>query len=80
MMNSIDEVAAKIVLAMSDGDSINHVSKKIGQSYSWTHEWVHRLIDIGIIERDGDGFRVADSEAREAFMHVVQTVTTRYRP
>ena len=76
MIESIDEVAAKIVLAMDDGDSINHLSKKIDQSYSWTHEWIHRLIDTGIIERTGDGYRVADSDAREAFMRVVQAVTT----
>lgn len=75
MMEIIDKAAAKIIVAMEDGDSINHVSKKIDQSYSWTHDWVRRLVDIGIIERKDNGFCVADVEARDAFRHVVQAVT-----
>lgn len=76
-MEIVDEVPAIIVLAMEDGDSINRVSQKIGQSYSWTHEWVRTLVDVGIIERTHDGFRVADDNVPDGFMQVVQA-TARY--
>lgn len=75
MIDVVDDTVAKIVLVMDDGDSINRVSEKIGHSYSWTHEVVRDLGDIGIVERHGDGFRVADPEVRDAFRQVVQTVT-----
>lgn len=75
MLEIIDEAAAKIVLAMKDGDSINQVSKKIGQSYSWTNEWVRTLVDMGVIERVDGGFAVVDNEVREGFRSVMQAVT-----
>lgn len=75
MLEVIDETAAKIVLAMDDGDSINQVSKKTGQSYSWTNEWVRTLVDIGVIERDDGGFSVVDHGVREGFKSIVQAVT-----
>lgn len=75
MMEIVDDAVARIVLAMDDGDSINRVCEKIGQSYSWTYEWVQTLEDLGIVERLDRGFRVTDDEMRTAFLHVVQATS-----
>ncbi|MFB6198482.1 MAG: hypothetical protein ABEI52_09495, partial [Halobacteriaceae archaeon] len=57
---------AKIVLATEDGDSISRISMKIGASYGWTHKWVERLEEIGVIERD-DGIHIVDAAFAEQF-------------
>jgi predicted nucleic acid-binding protein len=64
------------MLAVEDGDSINRVSEKIDSSYSYTYEWVTRLEEIGVLERD-DGIRVTDGEFVDSFEAVARTVLKR---
>lgn len=73
MLDVVNHHVAKIVLATEDGDSISHISKKIGASYGWTHKWVERLEDIGVIERD-NGITVMDDAFSESFETVAKTV------
>ncbi len=73
MLDVINQHVAKIILAAEDGDSISRISKKIGTSYGWTHKWVERLEDIGVIERD-NGITVVDDAFSELFETVAQTV------
>ena len=72
----MNQHVAKILLAIEDGDSINHVSRKAGSSYSYTYEWIQKLEEIGVVERD-DGVYVRDEEFRDVFESVVQTVVGR---
>lgn len=66
----------KILLAAEPGDSINRIAKKTGGSYGWTHRWIERLEDIGVVERD-DGVCVTDTAFREAFEAVARAVVVR---
>lgn len=54
-MDYVDTTAAKIVLAVSDGDSIRRVAQKIDGTYSWVYTWVERLEeDDAIVEDTGN--------------------------
>lgn len=73
MLDVINQHVAKIILAAEDGDSISRISRKIGTSYGWTHRWVGRLEDIGVIKRD-NGITVVDDAFSEAFETAAKTV------
>ena len=75
-LDFVNRHVAKILLAVEDGDSINRISEKIDSSYSYTYEWVNRLEEIGVFERD-DGVQVLDSEFVDSFEDVAQTVLKR---
>lgn len=76
MLDTVNQHVAKIVLAAEDGDSINRITRKTGSSYGWTHHWVSRLSEIGVIERD-DGIRITDHQFADAFEAVAKTVLRR---
>lgn len=75
-MEFVNRHVAKLLLAVEDGDSINRVSEKIDTSYSYTHEWVTRLEEIGVVER-ADGIHVVDEDFIASFEDVARTVITR---
>lgn len=75
-LDFVNRHVAKIMLAVENGDSINQISEKINSSYSYTYEWITRLEDIGIIERE-DGIQTQDEEFRESFEKISQTVLKR---
>ena len=64
-LDFVNRHVAKILLAVRDGDSINKVSTKTGSSYSYTYEWVNRLEEIGVFERD-DGIQVLATTGTDA--------------
>lgn len=76
MLDLVNQHVAKIILATADGDSINRIAKKTGSSYGWTHHWVERLAEIGVIERD-DGIRITDRPFADSFGAVAKTVLKR---
>ena len=76
MLDTVNQHVAKTLLAVEDGDSINRVSQKIGSSYGWTHNWVERLEELEVIERD-NGIRIKDREFAEEFRDVVKAVLKR---
>ncbi|MEF8874749.1 MAG: hypothetical protein V5A88_08815 [Candidatus Thermoplasmatota archaeon] len=61
MLEIINPHVAKISLALREGDSIAHLSRKIGSSYGWTHKWISELEEIGVVERD-EGIKIVDEE------------------
>ncbi len=73
----IDPTAAKIVLAADRDDSINQIANKIGNSYSWTYEWIERLADENIIAKTDTGIRVVDHEMRQCYEDIMGAVTRR---
>jgi hypothetical protein len=73
----IDATAAKIVLSISRGDSINRVANKTGTSYSWTYDWIERLGDTDIIASTDSGLRVVDHEMRQQYADVMAAVYSR---
>jgi len=77
MLELMDPVAAKIVLATRRGDSINRIASKIGTSYSWTHEWVERLTDANIIAITDSGVRIVDHEMRQQYGEMVAALYRR---
>ncbi len=66
MLEVINPHVAKITLALQEGDSILHLSKKIGSSYGWTHRWIKELEGLEVIERDG-GIKILDQELLDDF-------------
>lgn len=76
MFDLVNRHVLKILLAVEDGDSINRISQKAGSSYAWTHKWVKRLVDTGVVERD-DGVRIVDRPVADAFEAVAQFVLQR---
>lgn len=72
----INPHVTKILLAVDDGDSITRIAQKTGGSYGWTHRWVERLEELGVLARD-DGVHVDDVAVREAYEAVAQTVLAR---
>lgn len=75
-LDFVNPHVTKILLAVEDGDSINKISKKTGGSYGWTYEWIERLEDIDVIERDG-GIRITDQKFVDEFRSVARTVFSR---
>ena len=72
----INSHVAKILLAAENGDSINQVSKKTGGSYGWTHQWVERLEEIDVIDRD-NGIHVTDEGLAEEYRSLARSVLSR---
>lgn len=72
----VNQYVAKVLLAAEDGDSVLHLSRKIGASYSYTYEWVERLERIGVVERD-DGVHVRDTGLAEDYRSLAAAVLTR---
>lgn len=72
----INSHVAKILLATENGDSINQVSKKTGGSYGWTHQWVERLEEIDVIDRD-NGIHVKDEGLAEEYRSLARSVLSR---
>ena len=77
MTKLIDPTAAKIVLAVKRGDSINRVADKIGTSYSWTYDWVERLKDEEIIGDTDSGIQIVDHEMRQQYAEMMAAVYRR---
>lgn len=79
MLEYVDDTAAKIVLAASDGDSIRRIAQKIDGTYSWVYTWVERLEDIGVVERH-DGVYVTAPDVREGYAQIVEAVGRQTAP
>lgn len=75
-LDFVNRHVAKILLAVEDGDSINKISEKADSSYSYTYEWVKRLEEIDVLERD-NGIRVLDDEFVDSFEDIARTVLKR---
>jgi len=75
-LDFVNRHVAKILLAVEDGDSINQVSEKIDSSYSYTYEWVNRLEEVGVLERE-NSIQVTDEGFIESFENVARTVLKR---
>jgi len=76
MTELIDSTAAKIVLSVQRGDSINRVASKIGTSYSWTYDWIETL-DEEIIGNTDSGIQVVDYEMRQQHAEMMVAVYRR---
>lgn len=76
MLELVNQYVTKILLAAEDGDSINRISEKIGASYSYTYEWIERLEEIGVVERDG-GVHITDTEVAGAYQSLARAVLRR---
>ena len=77
MTELIDSTAAKIVLSVQRGGSINRVASKIGMSYSWTYGWVETLKDKRIIGDTDSGIQVMDYERRQQYAEMMAAVYRR---
>jgi hypothetical protein len=79
MMEYIDDIAAKIVLATSDGDSIRRITQKINGTYSWVYTWIERLEEIGVVKRD-NGVYVIAPDIREGYARLVEGISRQTPP
>lgn len=79
MMEYVDTAAAKVVLAVSDGDSIRRVAQKIDGTYSWVYTWIERLEAIDVVKR-GDGVSVTAPAVREAYAELVAAISRQTPP
>ena len=77
MIEMMDATAAKIVLVIQRGDSINRVASKIGVSYSWVYDWVDRLESSNVISREDSGLRVIDHELRQQYAEMMAALYSR---
>ena len=77
MTELMDATAAKIVLAVQRGDSINRVASKIGVSYSWVYDWVERLEDADIIANTDNGIQIVDHEMRQQYADMMAALYSR---
>ncbi|WP_257301223.1 helix-turn-helix domain-containing protein [Haloarchaeobius sp. FL176] len=77
MEDVIDATAAKIVLAVKRGDSINRIANKIGKSYSWTYDWVDRLEATDIIANTETGIQIVDHGMRQQYAEMMAAVYSR---
>lgn len=73
----MDPTAAKIVLAVDRGDSINRISEKIGSSYSWVYDWIERLDDSSILLNTDSGLEVVDHELRRQYTDMIAALYRR---
>ncbi|ELZ20827.1 hypothetical protein C475_19548 [Halosimplex carlsbadense 2-9-1] len=73
----MDPTAAKVVLAIQRGDSINRVASKVDISYSWVYDWVERLEDTNIIANTDSGLRVVDHELRQQYAELMGALYSR---
>ncbi len=77
MTELMDATAAKIVLAVQRGDSINRVASKIGVSYSWVYDWIERLEDTKIIATTDNGLQIVDYEIRQQYADMMAALYSR---
>ncbi|MFC4406705.1 helix-turn-helix domain-containing protein [Haloarchaeobius iranensis] len=77
MEDLIDATAAKIVLAIQRGDSINRIANKIAKSYSWTYDWIERLEAADIIANTDTGIQVVDHGMRQQYAEMMAAVYSR---
>ena len=77
MIDLLDATAAKIVLAIQRGDSINRVANKIDSSYSWVYDWVERLDAHGVIANTDTGLQVTDHDLRQQYAEMLAAVYRR---
>jgi DNA-binding Lrp family transcriptional regulator len=77
MIEMMDATAAKIVLAIQRGDSINRVASKIDVSYSWVYDWIKRLEDQEIIAITDNRIRVVDHEIRKQYAEMMAALYSR---
>jgi DNA-binding Lrp family transcriptional regulator len=77
MIDLMDETAAKIVLAVQRGDSINRVASKIGVSYSWVYDWIKRLEEAEIITNTDSGIQIVDHEMRQQYAEMMAALYSR---
>lgn len=79
MIEFVDSTAAKIVLAVDRGDSINRIANKISISYSWVYDWIERLNDEEFIAKTDNGIQVVDHEMRRRYDTMMGAVYSRER-
>lgn len=79
MMEYVDDTAAKIVLAASDGDSMRRITQKINGTYSWVYTWIERLEEIGVVERD-NGVHVTSPDVRDGYARVMAAISRQTPP
>ena len=77
MIELMDATAAKIVLAVQRGDSINRVASKIDVSYSWVYEWIERLKNADIIAKTDSGLQIVDHEMRQQYAEMIAALYSR---
>jgi len=77
MIELMDATAAKIVLAVQRGDSINRVASKIDVSYSWVYDWTERLEDAKIIATADSGIQIVDHEMRQQYAEMMAALYSR---
>lgn len=77
MIEGMDATAAKIVLAVHRGDSINRIASKIGVSYSWVYDWVERLENENIIANTDNGIQIIDHEMRQQYAEMIAALYSR---
>ena len=77
MIDLMDPTAAKIVLAIQRGDSINRIASKIDISYSWVYDWVERLENADIIRNTDNGLQIVDHEMRQQYAEMMAALYSR---
>ncbi len=77
MNELMDATAAKIVLAVQRGDSINRIASKIDVSYSWVYDWVERLDDTNVIANTDNGIQIVDHEMRQQYAEMMAALYSR---
>jgi len=77
MIEFMDPTAAKIVLAVQRGDSINRIASKIDISYSWVYDWIERLENADVIANTDDGIQIVDHEMRQQYTEMVAALYNR---
>jgi DNA-binding Lrp family transcriptional regulator len=77
MIELMDATAAKIVLAVQRGDSINRIASKIDVSYSWVYDWIERLENANIIAKTDSGIQIVDHEMRQQYVEMMAALYSR---
>jgi len=65
MYETLDETAAKVILAIESGDSIRRVAQRLHTPYETVRRAVNRLEDAGYVRYD-EGLSVVDDRVRAA--------------
>jgi DNA-binding Lrp family transcriptional regulator len=73
----MDATAARIVLAVQRGDSINRIASKIDVSYSWVYDWIKRLDEANIISNTDSGIQIVDHEMRQQYAEMMAALYSR---
>ena len=77
MIELMDSTAAKIVLAIQRGDSINRIASKIDISYSWVYDWIEQLENTEIIVNTDNRHQIIDHEMRQQYAEMMATLYSR---